>query len=149
MAPPLLKHRMSSLLKKSSESDRSPPSRALVLPNKPSRDSHIPQPKASSDQNVLEHKNATFEVTKWFMKAIVFTLTPWQILSDVKYAMVEEAWELAIEPLDCQRELEGPPVGTPTLFQLPGTPPPKIDPQTREPVSLEFSQMLLYQAYGY
>jgi len=64
------------------------------------------------------------------MGAIVFTMTPWPILSDDKYSMVEEAWKLAIEAKDCQRALAGAPVGTPSVCQLPGGPSLKIDPQT-------------------
>jgi len=63
--------------------------------------------------------------------------------------MVEEAWKLAIEAQDCQWALAGAPVGTPFVCQLPGGPSLKIDPQTREAVSLEFCSMLLNQTYGY
>jgi hypothetical protein len=149
MAPPLLKRQKSALLNKFSESDRATSGRALVLPNKSSGDQNIPQPKASSDQNVPQHQKATFEVAKRFMEAIVFTKTPWPILSNEKYSMVEEAWKLAIEAQDRQRALAGAPVGTPSVCQLPGGPSLKIDPQTREAVSLEFCLMLLYQTYGY
>jgi len=149
MAPPLLKRQKSSLLNKLSESDRAPSARALVLPNKSSGDQNIPQPKASSDQNVPQHQKGTFEVAKRFVEAIVSTKNPWPIISDDKYSMIEEAWELAIEAQDCQRALAGAPVGTPSVCQLPGGPSLKIDPQTREAVSLEFCLMLLYQTYGY
>jgi len=149
MAPPLLKRQKSALLNKSSESDHAPSARALVLPNKSSGDQNIPQPKASSDQNVPQHQEGTFEVAKRFMEAIVFTKTPWPILSDDKYSMVEEAWKLAIEAQDRQRALAGAPVGTPSVCQLPGGPSLIIDLQTREAVSLEFCLMLLYQTYGY
>ena len=84
-----------------------------------------------------------------FMKAIVFTKTPWRILSDDKYSMVEEACKLAIKAKDRQRALAGAPVGTPSVCQLPGGPSRKIDPQTREAVSLEFCLMLLYRTYRY
>jgi len=130
MAPPLLKRQKSSLLNKLSESDRASPGRALVLPNKSSGDQNSPQPKASSDQKVPQHQNATFEVEKRFMEAIVFTKTPWAILSDDKYSIVEEAWKLATEAQDHQRALAGPPVGTPSVCQLPGCPSLKMDPQT-------------------
>ena len=144
MAPPLLKRQKSALLNKFSESDRATSGRALVLPNKSSGDQNIPQPKASSDPNIPQHQKAAFEVAKRFMEAIVFTKTPWPILSDEKYSMVEEAWKLAIEAQDCQRALAGAPVGTPSVCQLPSGPSLKIDPQTREAVSLEFCLMLLY-----
>jgi len=83
------------------------------------------------------------------VQAIVFTKTPWPILSDEKYRMVEEEWKLGIESQDHQRALAGAPVGTPSVCQLPGGPFLKIDPQTGEAVSLEFCLMLLYQTYGY
>ena len=149
MAPPLLKHQKSSLLNKLSESDCSPSVQALVLPNMSSGDHNIPQPKASSDENVPQHQKATFEVTEMFIEAIVFTKTPWPILSNDKYSMVEEAWKLANEAQDHQRALPGAPVGTPSVCQLPSGPSFKIDPQIREAVSLEFCSMLLYQIYGY
>jgi len=63
--------------------------------------------------------------------------------------MVEEPWKLAIEAQDRQWALAGAPVGTPSVCQLPSGPSLKIDPQTREAVSLEFCLMLLYQTYGY
>jgi len=149
MAPPLLECQTSALLNKSSESDHAPSGRALVLLNKSSGDQNIPQPKASSDQDVPQHQKATCEVAKRFMEAIVFTVSPWPILSDDKYLMVEEAWKLAIEAQDRQWALAGAPVGTPSVCQLPGGPSLKIDPQTREAVSLEFCLMILYQTYGY
>jgi hypothetical protein len=70
------------------------------------------------------------------MEAIVFTKTPWPIISDEKYSMVDEAWKLAIEAQDRQRALAGAPVGAPSVCQLPGGPSLKIDPQTREAVSV-------------
>jgi len=70
------------------------------------------------------------------MEAIVFTNTPWPIISDEKYSMVDEAWKLAIEVQDCQRALAGAPVGTQSVCQLPGGPSLEIDPQTREAVSV-------------
>jgi len=149
MAPALLKCQKSSLLDKLSESDRAPSTQALVLPNQSSGDQNSPQPKSSSDQNVPQHQNATFEVAKRFMEAIIFTKTPWPILSDDKYLMVEEAWKLAIEAQDRQQALAGAPVGTPSVCQLPGGPSIKIHPQTRQAVSLEFCSMLLHQIYGY
>jgi len=70
------------------------------------------------------------------MEEIVFTKTPWPIISDEKYSMVDEAWKLAIEAQDHQWVLAGAPVGTPSVCQLPGGPSLKIDPQTREAVSV-------------
>ena len=132
-----------------SESDRAPSALALVLPNKSSGDQNSPQPKDSNDQNGPQHQKATFEVAKRFMNAIVFMKTPWPILSDDKYWMVEEPWKLAIEAQDGQRALAGAPVGTPSVCQLPGGPSLKIDPPTREAVSLEFCLILLHQTYRY
>jgi hypothetical protein len=68
------------------------------------------------------------------MDAMVFMKTPWPILSDDKYSMVEEAWTLAIEAQDHQWALAVAPVGAPSVCQLPGGPSLKIDPQTREAV---------------
>jgi hypothetical protein len=120
IAPPLLK-RQKSVINISRESD-------VVQA--------LPLPKASGDHNVPQHQKATFEVAKRFMEAIVFTKTPWPIISDEKYSMVDEAWKLAIEAQDRQRALAGAPVGAPSVCQLPGGPSLKIDPQTREAVSV-------------
>jgi len=70
------------------------------------------------------------------MEAIVFTKTPWPIISDEKYSMVDEAWQLAIEAQDHQQALAGAPVGAPSVCPVPGGPSRKIDPQTREAVSV-------------
>jgi len=129
MAPPLFKGQRSTLLNKSSESDRAPSTQALPL-HKSSRDQNVPQPKASADQDVPKDQKATFEVAKRFMEAIVFTKTPWPISSDDKYSMAEVAWELAIGAQDCQQALAGAPVGMPSVCQLPGGPSLKIDPHT-------------------
>ena len=144
MAPPLLKHQKSTLLNKLSESDRAPSTQARPL-RISSGDQNVSQPKAGADQNVPQEQKATVEVVKRFMEAIVFTKTPWPIISNDKYSMVEEAWKLAIDAQDRQRALAGAPVGTPSVCQLPGGPSLKIDPQTREAASLGFWSMLLYQ----
>jgi hypothetical protein len=89
---------------------------------------NVPQPKAGGDHNVPQLQKASFKVAKRFIEAIVFTKTPWPIISDAKYLMVEEAWELAIEAQDRQHALAGAPVGTPSVCQLPGGPSLKIDP---------------------
>jgi len=62
------------------------------------------------------------------MEAMVFTKTPWPILSDDMYSMVEEAWKLAIEAQDRQRALAGAPVGPPSVCEWPGGPSLKMDP---------------------
>jgi hypothetical protein len=54
-------------------------------------DYNVPQPKASGDHNVPQHQKATFEVAKQFMEAIGFTKSPWHIISDEKYLVVDEA----------------------------------------------------------
>jgi hypothetical protein len=132
MVPPLLK-RQKSTINISRESDIV---QALPLP-KAGGDHNMPQQKpGGGDHNVPQHQKATFEVAKRFMEAIVFTKTPWPIISDEKYSMVDEAWQLAIEAQDHQRALAGAPVGAPSVCQLPGGPSLKIDPQTREAVSV-------------
>jgi len=83
MAPPLLKRQKSTLLNKLSKSDGAPSTQALPL-RKSSGDQNVPQPKASADQNVPQHQKATFEVVKRILEAIVFTKTPWPILSNDK-----------------------------------------------------------------
>jgi len=45
----------------------------------------------------LNTKRLHLEVAKRFMEAIVFTMTPWPIISDEKYSMVDKAWKLAIQ----------------------------------------------------
>jgi len=129
MAPPLLKRQKSPLLNKLSESDHAPSTQALPLCMS-SGDQNVPQPKASADQNVPQHEKATFVLVKRFMDAIVFTMTPWPIISDDKYSMVGEAGKPAIEAQDHRRALAGAPVGMPSVCQLPGGASLKIDPQT-------------------
>jgi len=79
---------------------------------------------------------ATFEVAKRFMEAIVFTKTPWPIISEEKYSMVVEAGQLAIEAQDRQQALAGAPVGARSLYQLPCVQSLKLNPQTREAVTV-------------
>jgi len=144
MEPPLLKRQKSTLLNNLSESDRAPSTQALP-PRNSSGDQNVPQPNASADQNFPQHQKATFGVAKRFMEAIVFTKTPWPVLSNDKYSMVEEAWKLAIEAQDYQRALAGAPEGTLSVSQLPGSPSLNIDPYRRAAVSIGFCSMLLYQ----
>ena len=70
------------------------------------------------------------------MEAIVFTKTPWPIISDEMYSMIDKASKLAIEAQDRQRALAGAPVGTPSVCQLPSGPSLQLDLQTREAVSV-------------
>jgi hypothetical protein len=131
IAPPLFKcHK--SVINISHESDAV---QALPLP-KAGGDQNVPQPKASGDHNLPQHQQATFEVAKRCIEAIVFTKTPWAIISNVEYSMADEARKLAIEAQDRQRVLAGAPVGIPSVCQLPGGSSLKIDPQTREGVSV-------------
>jgi len=130
-ARPLLK-RQKSTTKISCESDIV---QALPLP-KAGGDKYVPQPKAGGDHNVPQHHKATFEVAKLFMEAIVFTKTPCRIISDEMHSMVDEVWKLAIGAQDRQQALAGAPVGTPSVCQLPSGPSLKINPQTREAVSV-------------
>jgi len=133
MAPPLLKRQKSTVnILRESEIV---PSQALPLP-KSGGDHTVPQPKAGGDHNVPQHQKATFEVAKLFMEAIVFTKTPWPIISDEKCTMVDEACQLAIDAHDRQRALAGATVGAPSVCQLPGGTSLKIDPQTRDAVSV-------------
>jgi hypothetical protein len=77
-----------------------------------------------------------FQVAKRYTEATIFTKTPRPIISDEKYSMVDEVWNMAIEAHDRKLALAGAPVGTPCVYQLPGGPSLKINPQTREAVSL-------------
>jgi len=144
MEPPLLKRQKWTLLNNLSESDGAPSTQALP-PRNSSGDQNVPQPNASADQNFPQHQKATFGVAKRFMEAIVFTKTPWPVLSNDKYSMVEEAWKLAIEAQDYQRALAGAPEGTLSVSQLPGGPSLNIDLYRRAAVSIGFCSMLLYQ----
>jgi len=131
---PLLLIRQKSTINTLCESDVVP---ALGLPlPKAGGDKNLLPPKAGGDQNIPQHQAATFEVVKRFMEAIVFTKTDWPIISDGKYSMVDDARHLAIEVQDRQRALAGAPVGTPSVCQLPGGLSLKIDPHTREAVSV-------------
>jgi hypothetical protein len=147
MAPPLLKCQKSALLNKSSESDSVPLSQALLQP-KSSGDKNAPKPKPSANQIVPQHQKAAFEAAQRLMEAIVFTKTPWPILSGDKHLMVDEAWKLAIEAQDRLRAVAGAPASTPSVCQLPQGPSCKIDTQIQEAVLFVFSLMLLYQIYN-
>jgi len=133
IAPPLLE-RQKSAINISLDSDVV---QALPLP-KASGDHNFSQPNAGGGHNVAQHQKATFEVAKRFLEAIVCTKTPWPIISNGKYSMVDEAWKLAIQPQDCQRASASAPVGTPSVCQLPGGPSLEIDLQTREAVSVYY-----------
>jgi len=108
---------------------------ALPLP-KTGGDQNGLQPKAGRDHNVPQHQEATLEVAKRFIEAIMFTNNPWPIICDEKYSLVAEDWKLAIDAQDCQRALAGALVGTPSVCQLPSGPSLEIDPQTWQAVSV-------------
>jgi hypothetical protein len=126
IAPPLLKCEKSAI-NVSHESDI-----VQTLPlKKAGGDQNVPQLKAGGDHKYPHHQKATFEVAKRFIEAIVFTKTPWPIISDETYSMVDQAWKLvAIEAEDWQWALAGTPVGAPCVCRLPCGPSLKIDPQT-------------------
>jgi len=134
IAPPLLK-RQKSAINISRESDIV---QALPFPMAGGDQNVRQQKPRGGDHNVPQHRKANFEVAKLFMEAIVFTKTPWPIMSDEKYLMVDEAWQLAIEAQHHQWALAGAPVGAPSVCQLPGCASLKIDPQTQEAVSVNF-----------
>jgi len=142
MIPPLLKCQKSTVLNTLCESDRPTPTQVLLLP-KSSGDQNVPQPKASGDQNVHQHQKATFEVSRRIMQAIIFTKTPWSILSNEKYSIAEEAWKVAIEVKDCQWASASAPVGIPSVWQFPDGRCFNIDLQTLEQGSLESHLIIL------
>jgi len=84
---PLLFKREQSAINISCESDTV---QVLPLP-KAGGDHTVAQPQAGGDHNVPQHQKATFEVAKRCREAIVFTKTPWPIISDEKYSMVDKA----------------------------------------------------------
>ena len=106
MAPPLLK-RQKSTINISCQSDIV---QALPLPKAGADQNVARQKPGGGDHNVPQHQKASFEVVKRFMEAIIFTKTPWPIISDEKYSMVDEACQLAIEAQDRQWVLAGAPV---------------------------------------
>jgi len=112
MAPPLPKCQTTALLTRICKSDHAPSAKALPQP-KSSGEQNAPQPKASADQCVPKRQKATFQVANRFMEASVFMQSPWPILSDDKYSMVEEAWRPTIHAEDSQQAIAGSPVGTP------------------------------------
>jgi hypothetical protein len=129
IAPPLFKHQKSAI-NISYESDI-----VQTLPLlQANGDQNVNQPKASGDHNVPQHPKATFEIAKWFIEATIFTKTPWPIISDQKYWMVDKPRQLAIEAQDHQQASNSGPVGAPAVGQLPGSPSLKHDLQTRDAV---------------
>jgi hypothetical protein len=88
IALPLLK-RPKSTINILHESDVVP-AQAVLVP-KAGGDQNVPQPNASGDHNVPEHQKVAFKIPKRLMEEIVFTETPWPIISDEKYSTVDEA----------------------------------------------------------
>jgi len=70
------------------------------------------------------------------MEPTIITKTPWPIIADEKYSMVDEDWKPAIETHDRQWVLAGAHVDSQSVCQLPGGPSLTIERQTREPVSV-------------
>jgi len=132
IGPPLLKH-PGSTINISRESDVIP-TQALPHPIT-GGDQSLPQPKASGDYNIPEHQQGTFVVAKQFRQAFEFKQTPWGLIYNEEYSMVDEAWKLVIQTQDHQKPFAGAPVGTPSGCQLRGGPPVQIDLQTREAVN--------------
>ena len=120
-----------------------------MIRNNSSGDQNIPQPKSSSAQNAPQHQKATIDIAKRFIEATGLTKNPWPKFSDDKNSTVEETWILKTVAQDHQQAVEGAPVGTPSLCQLPSGPSLNLDLQMREPVSFEFCLKLLYLTYGY
>jgi len=58
--------------------------------------------------------------------------TPWTVISDENYCIVEDPLKLAFEAQDCQRVLAGASVGAPSGCQLAGGPFLKLDPQHKK-----------------
>jgi hypothetical protein len=96
MAPPLFNSQKATI-NISRESDIV---QALPLPTAGAHQSVPQQKPGGGDHHVSQHQKATVEVANWFMQAIVFTMTPCPFISDEKYLMVVEAWQLAIEAQD-------------------------------------------------
>jgi hypothetical protein len=68
LVPPLPKCSMSTIINNFSKCDSAPPTQMLTL-CKSGGDQNDPEPKASADQNVLQHQKATCQAVKKFMEA--------------------------------------------------------------------------------
>jgi len=82
------------------------------------------------------------------MEAVIFRKTPWPVLSDVNYLLIEEAWTIAIHTQDCQWSLAISPVGAQSVCQLHGSQSLNIDLQKWEAVSPAFCVTVLYPTYS-
>jgi len=90
MVPPLPQRQKLTLVTKLSESYHAPSTQTLPL-CKSYGDQDVEQAKASADQNIHQHQQATSKVAKMFMVAIILTKTPRSLLSNDISSMVEGA----------------------------------------------------------
>ena len=133
---PLLKHQKSTItIWCKSDVVPPPPPRALPLPKTGGHQNGLEE-NASGDHNILHHQMVTFEVVKQFMEPIIFTTTPWPMILDEMYSMVNEALKLAIKSQHCQCPLTGTPVVIQSVCELPAGPSLEFHPQTRHSVSV-------------
>lgn len=77
------------------------------------------------------------------IKAIISTMTPSPILSEVMSLIVEVVMKLGNEAQVCQQALASTPVGIPLFCQFPGRPSLNIDSQTQAAASVEFGKVIL------
>jgi hypothetical protein len=127
IAPPLLKHQKSTIYI-FPKSDIVP---AQVLPlSNASGDQSIPEPMADGEHNRPHHQKATYEGAEQCIEAMVFAKPPWPMISDERYSMVDEAWQLHIAAQYPQWAIACSPAGMPSVPQLPGGPAVKINQQT-------------------
>jgi len=139
---PQLKHQKTTLLNKLTRCDYAAPAIVCPLP-KCSRDWKIEQCKASGIQFISTYKMATVQIAYRLMKAIVFTKTPWPILSNEKCTMVAEACKLAFEAHNHQCPFPATPVCVPFPCWLPRGLSVNIDLQGHDAVSLQCYLVLL------
>lgn len=91
---------------------------------------------------------ATIDITNNFVKVVIFIRTPWPILCDDNYSIVQVVWTLNIECQNWQRPIAGASIGTQSVCQLPYGAYNKIDPQLQHAIRLVFSLLLLYPIYN-
>jgi len=60
---------------------------------------------ARGNHKIPQRRKATFDVVNRFIEAVVLTQTPWPIISDEKYSIVDKALKPAIEVQDRQQAL--------------------------------------------
>lgn len=86
-------------------------------------------------------------VEKMMMDAIVFMTTPWPIVSDDMYTMVQDSRNQAIDAQDHQWARASTSLGTQSVCPLPSVPYLKTVSQLQEAVCLGLCLILLYQIY--